>query len=69
MTEKIRFFQYVPLELVERYRALGWMLDPKEPVTHHSEYSTTMEWPGPGDPQLPPRTQRADLDCEEGEAE
>ena len=67
--DSIRTFYYVPLAKVEQFVALGWILDLNERLTHHSEWSTTMEWPGPGEPKFPPRDERADLDCEEGEAE
>jgi hypothetical protein len=51
MTNKI--FHYVRHHEVEAYQKLGWVRHESLDATHHSQWSSLMEWKGEGDPVKP----------------
>ena len=53
-----RIFCFAPLDLLDRFLAQGWTIEPSEKPTHHEAYSRIVEWRGPGDP--PPIPKRED---------
>lgn len=53
---RVSWHRYVPVDLVEAYLALGWVVDGLGPLPGiHGLFCVMMDWPGPGEPVEPKR--------------
>lgn len=57
MTERIKFFRYVPHSLRRSYAGLGWRFAAYLGPTHGA-YAVMMEWCGAGEPREPKARRR-----------
>lgn len=54
LSERVTWHRYVPVDLVEAYLALGWVVDGLGPLPGvHGLHRVLMEWAGDGDPAEP----------------